>query len=34
VENDDPTAELQWPAFAAAGIEARDFTPWNAYPWY
>jgi hypothetical protein len=34
VENDDPTAELQCRAFTAAGIHARDVTPWNAYPWY
>jgi hypothetical protein len=34
VENNDPTAELQCRAFTAAGIQARDVTPWNAYPWY
>ena len=34
VENDDPTAELQCRAFAEVGIDARDVTPWNAYPWY
>jgi hypothetical protein len=34
VENDDPTAELQFRAFTAAGIHARDVTPWNAYTWY
>jgi hypothetical protein len=34
VENDDPTAELQCYAFAAAGVAACDVTPWNAYPWY
>lgn len=34
IENDDPTAERQCHAFAEAGIEALDTTPWNAYPWY
>lgn len=34
IENDDPTAERQCSAFAEAGINARDTTPWNAYPWY
>lgn len=34
IENDDPTAEYQCNAFDALGIAARDFTPWNAYPWY
>jgi hypothetical protein len=34
VENDDPTAELQCRSFIDVGIDARDVTPWNAYPWY
>ena len=34
IENDDPTAQRQVEAFAAAGIEPSDITPWNAYPWY
>ncbi|WP_019064683.1 uracil-DNA glycosylase [Streptomyces prunicolor] len=34
VENDDATAERQCTGFAEAGIDARDTTPWNAYPWY
>ncbi|WP_121191619.1 uracil-DNA glycosylase [Motilibacter peucedani] len=34
IENDDPTAERQALAFAQAGIEPRDVTPWNAYPWF
>ncbi|APU44687.1 uracil-DNA glycosylase [Streptomyces sp. TN58] len=34
VENDDPTAERQCHAFKEAGIDIRDTTPWNAYPWY
>jgi hypothetical protein len=34
VENDDPTAELQYRAFTDAGIDPRDIIPWNAYPWY
>lgn len=34
IQNDDPTAERQVRAFAAVGIEAADFLPWNAYPWY
>jgi hypothetical protein len=34
IQNADPTAEAQVRAFAAVGIEATDFLPWNAYPWY
>ena len=34
VENDDATAERQCTGFAAAGIDAHDVIPWNAYPWY
>lgn len=34
IENDDPSAELQAEMADAAGVEAADFLPWNAYPWY
>lgn len=34
MENDDPTAERICTLFSAAGIEAPDIVPWNAYPWY
>ena len=34
IENDDETALRQRNAFSANGIQARDITPWNAYPWY
>lgn len=34
IENDDQTAERQATAFAEVGVDPRDITPWNAYPWY
>src|SRR5687768_16610513 len=34
VENDDPTAQAQAEMIETVGLTARDFTPWNAYPWY
>ena len=34
MENNDATAEAVCEFFAAAGIEAADIVPWNAYPWF
>jgi len=34
LENDDATAETIGRFFAAAGLDACDILPWNAYPWY
>ncbi len=33
VQNDDATAERECNDFATVGINDRDVTPWNAYPW-
>ena len=33
-ENDDPSAETLALCLDQAGVEQRQVTPWNAYPWY
>lgn len=34
IENDDDSAELQCRLLDAVGLNARDLTPWNTYPWF
>lgn len=34
VENDDQTAEAKYELMQQAGMTPKDFTPWNAYPFY
>ena len=33
-ENDDPSAQVLGECLDAAGLGARQVTPWNAYPWF